>query len=173
MTYTQEQIDALRKKYAYLIRAVEKYGTKRRALAAGNPVTGEGGPDLSEEEIDVALLLSALSTAEQERDENEGKGKELCVLSVNLMMERDEANAKADQYKNDWYAAKTEFGDITAKLRDRVRTAEARCAELEARLQGAADRAVEWCNKWDGYDIYQPDSGESLRAAILGEKKED
>lgn len=67
-TYTKKQIRAIRKKYAYLIRAVEKYGTKQRALAAGNPVTGEGGPDLSEEEIDFALLLSVLSTAEQERD---------------------------------------------------------------------------------------------------------
>ena len=66
-TYTQEQIDALKKKYAYLTRAVDKYGTKRRALAAGN-WKGEGGPDLSEEEIDVAILLSALSTAERERD---------------------------------------------------------------------------------------------------------
>lgn len=66
--YMKKQIRAIRKKYAYLIRAVEKYGTKQRALAAGNPVTGEGGPDLSEEEIDFALLLSALSTAEQERN---------------------------------------------------------------------------------------------------------
>lgn len=60
-----EQIEALRGKYAYLERAVEKYGVKRQALAAGNPFTREGGPDLSEEEIDIALLLLALKAAEQ------------------------------------------------------------------------------------------------------------
>lgn len=32
-----------------------------------------------------------------------------------------------------------------------------------------AKRAIAWCDSWNGYQILQPESGDTLRAAIMGE----
>ncbi len=51
----------------------------------------------------------------------------------------------------------------------------ARCAELEARLQGAADRAMKWQIKLceaDDWSCENCTECTDLRTAILGEKKE-
>lgn len=100
-TYTKEQIAYVKKRF-----------TRIKELGPGY---------MNEDRYDALALLSALSTAEQERD----------ALA-------------------------------------------ARCAELEARLQGAAERAVEWYTKDAGpellplYEACVP----GLRAAILGEKED-
>lgn len=105
-TYTKEQIAYVKKRF-----------TRIKELGPGY---------MNEDRYDALALLSALSTAEQERD-----------------------------------------------------ALKARCAELEARLQGAADRAIAWCddNMNDPNDITNPPQfGEydatELRATILDEKKE-
>lgn len=66
-TYTKEQIDEAKEWFSSFTKQKhhglhEKYG---------------------------AILLSALDTAERERDENERKGKDLCTWVGNLMIERD------------------------------------------------------------------------------------
>lgn len=100
-TYTKEQIDKAKE-------FLSLYSTSSFCtLDAGKP---------------IAILLSALSTAEQERD-----------------------------------------------------ALKARCAELEARLQGAADRAMKWQIKLceaDDWSCENCTECTDLRTAILGEKKE-
>jgi hypothetical protein len=32
-----------------------------------------------------------------------------------------------------------------------------------------AKRAIAWCDSWNGYQILQPESGDTLRAAIMAE----
>lgn len=66
-TYTKEQIDEAKEWFSSFTKQKhhglhEKYG---------------------------AIILSALDTAERERDENERKGKDLCTWVGNLMIERD------------------------------------------------------------------------------------
>jgi len=70
-TYTKEQIE-------------EAKAQARFYVINGHLIPNECG----------AILLSALSAAKWERDENERKGKEPCVLSGNLMMERDALKAR-------------------------------------------------------------------------------
>ena len=54
-----------------------------------------------------------------------------------ITKERDEALEKADQYKRDWYAAKSEFGSAMAKMREAIRAAEKRELEALAELDEA------------------------------------
>jgi len=92
-TYTKEQIAYVKKRF-----------TRIKELGPGY---------MNEDRYDALALLSALSTAEQERD-----------------------------------------------------ALKARCAELEARLQGAAERVVEQLKAWSDSSI------DLLRVVIVG-KKED
>lgn len=66
-----------------------------------------------------AIILSALDTAERERDENERKGKDLCTWVGNLMIERDQATALA---KN--------LAKKVAKAEGRAKLLEVRVVEL-------------------------------------------
>lgn len=73
-----------------------------------------------------AIVLSALDTAERERDENERKGEDLCTWVGTLTIERDQATKLAKQ-----------LAKKVAKAEGRAKLLEAQVAELEARLQGA------------------------------------
>jgi len=57
----------------------------------------------------------------------------------------EKAEAKATQYEQDWYSAKSEFGDAMAKMRTRLREAEARVKELEDISHGTKAPAEESC----------------------------
>lgn len=143
-TYTKEQIEEAKR----LLLDSDTIKRHVTIIDDGEPTTPVRVIPLSDS---LTVVLSALSTAERERDENK---------------------SKAEQYYKDWYASKAEFGDITAKLRDRVRTALAQVAELEARLQGTADRAVEWVEA-DPVDHrgLRGNARNDLRAAIVGKKE--
>ena len=97
------------------------------------------------------ILLSALSAAEQERDE------------LLRMMNKSSDAIDVSKIWNDrciQYA--------------RAQKAEARVAELEARLQGAADRGVAWQKKLckaDDWSCENCTECADLRAAIVGKKE--
>jgi predicted nucleic acid-binding Zn-ribbon protein len=55
---------------------------------------------------------------------------------------RDKAQAKAADYKRDWYEAKSEFGSAMAKMREALRAAEKR--ELEPVGVGMKGCKVPW-----------------------------
>jgi hypothetical protein len=43
-------------------------------------------------------------------------------------------------------------------------------AEHDAAIRAeCAKRAIAWCDSWNGYQILQPESGDTLRAAIMAE----
>ena len=60
----------------------------------------------------------------RERDEWKGQAEIAYSEANRLGNERDKACATAEQYKQDWYAAKAEFWQATSKLRARVRELE-------------------------------------------------
>lgn len=53
------------------------------------------------------------------------------------------ALSKAEQYERDWYDAKSEFGTAMGKMRDKVREAEARAAELQGRVDAERRRCAD------------------------------
>jgi hypothetical protein len=58
---------------------------------------------------------------------------ETCDYKLDAMKRaRDNALAKAEQYKQDWYDAKSEFGTAMAKSSERLRSERARREECEA-----------------------------------------
>ena len=58
-------------------------------------------------------------------------------------------------------------------LDDATALVESRDAAVRAdERQKAAERAVKWCDDWNGYDIMQPESGDTLRVAIMADPKE-
>lgn len=114
-----------------------------------------------EYEKSIGIILSVLSNAEQERD---------------ALLEMLDKSSGAIDISRIWCdrCAQVSRAEKAERERDALK---AQVAELEARLQGAADRAVEWVDKtfggleyWDGVegDI----SDEAIRAAIVGKKKE-
>ena len=143
--YSQDQIDMAR----FHVGALER--TEIIPVEARNPPYEDAHGQSWMLENEALILLSALSTAEQERDESK---------------------SKAERYYNDWYVSKAEFGTITAKLRARVRTAEARCAELEA-LEKALLSAIRYYIEayGPGYVSTSSDAYAKLTAIIIeGEK---
>lgn len=68
MPYTQEQVEQAKGRMKYLVDILHKYGTDRKILSQGAPADNAEGPDLSEEEIDIVIILAVLETAEKERD---------------------------------------------------------------------------------------------------------
>ncbi len=56
----------------------------------------------------------------------------------------------------------TPYDQISQMLTARDTATRTKCAE----------RAIAWCNSWNGFIIQQPESGKILRAAIMAEQEE-
>ena len=76
----------------------------------------------------AAAKYADLTKAWTEQAKDDKAAQERLVAQLQAA---DEAASKAEQYKADWYAAKTEFGTAMGKQRALTRAAEARVATLE------------------------------------------
>jgi hypothetical protein len=78
--------------------------------------------------------------------------------------ERDLARGKAEQYERDWYAAKSEFGTATSKIREKLREqVEAHKATIKERDEARASVRIAHAPSdavwfWEGSDRDQPES---------------
>lgn len=98
-------------------------------MATGNLIGGDGGSP--EDQIlprDWRWVPEALNRVAEESAEARARAE-----SAEARARAEKAEAKAAQYKRDWYAAKSEFGEAMAKARARIR-------ELEAALATAREQ---------------------------------
>lgn len=84
-------------------------------------------------------MISARGHAEKaERERDEALHAFRCVEEteqyLNVLARAEKAELKAQHYETDWRAAKTEFGDAAARLREKVRAVERERDEARAEV---------------------------------------